>query len=244
VTQSLTCGDVAERGFVERYVAGRLDPAEVEAFEAHYVTCPRCQEDLRLAAAVRRNLPLVAGASAPRRRWPRPLLAGVGLAAAAGLAALLLLPGDRVSPQLTSLGTVLEPPIYLGVPVRGTPSAADSLFDVAMGAYAGRSYAEAAEGLAAALDAGVDSVPALFFRASGLLMMDRPRDAAELYQRVVTLGESPYRAEARLYRAKALLQLGRARDAVAELRQIAERPDEVGRWANALADSVEALIRR
>ncbi len=244
MTESLTCNDVVERGIVERYLAGRLDLPEAEAFEAHYLACPRCQEDLRVAAAVRHNLPLVTNVQWLRRRWSRPLLVGVGLAAAAGFAALFLLPGDRVNPQLERLGAVLEPPVYLGVPVRGEQTSADSLFAAAMSSYLARRYDEAARGLAVALAAGVDSAPALFFRASGLLMINRSRESAETFQRVTGLGDTPYLVEARLYRAKALLRLGRAGEAITELRFAAAGLDDLGRWAQALADSVEALVQR
>jgi hypothetical protein len=63
-------------------------------------------------------------------------------------------------------------------------------------------------------------------------------------QRVIDAGESPYRDEARFYRAKALLRLGRATDALAELRQLARGQSEVAAAGAALADSVEARVRR
>jgi anti-sigma factor RsiW len=52
----LTCDAVAARGMIERCLAGKLSEAEVEAFEAHYLTCPHCQRELRLAAAIRGGL--------------------------------------------------------------------------------------------------------------------------------------------------------------------------------------------
>jgi len=57
--EPLTCESVARRGWVERYVAGRLSEAETEAFEGHFVTCTRCQSELKVAAAVRAVLPEV-----------------------------------------------------------------------------------------------------------------------------------------------------------------------------------------
>ena len=130
----LTHDAVAERGLVERYVAGRLhDETELEAFEAHLLVCETCREEVRIGMVVRAET----RASAPRRSY-RGWLLGVGLAAAAGLTSLVLLrdSGDRVRP----LGTVLQPPLYLGVPVRSTPRPGDSVFDAAMQAYASGSY--------------------------------------------------------------------------------------------------------
>jgi hypothetical protein len=51
-----TCGAVAREAWVERYLTGRLTEPEAAAFESHYLTCLRCQEELRLAAAVREEL--------------------------------------------------------------------------------------------------------------------------------------------------------------------------------------------
>jgi anti-sigma factor RsiW len=55
----LTCDAIAARGVIERYLAGRLSEAEVETFEAHYLTCSHCQRELRLAIAIRDGLPEV-----------------------------------------------------------------------------------------------------------------------------------------------------------------------------------------
>ena len=52
----LTCDAVAARWMIERYLAGKLSEAEAEAFEAHYLTCSRCQRELRVAVAVRDGL--------------------------------------------------------------------------------------------------------------------------------------------------------------------------------------------
>lgn len=59
MTDKLTCEEITERGLVEGYLAGNLSEAETEAFEAHYLTCPRCQTELRLGAGIRELLPEV-----------------------------------------------------------------------------------------------------------------------------------------------------------------------------------------
>jgi hypothetical protein len=38
----MTCADVDERDLDTRYLAGRLDGAETEAFESHFFACERC----------------------------------------------------------------------------------------------------------------------------------------------------------------------------------------------------------
>ena len=52
----LTCDAVVVQGVIERYLAGTLGDAEVEAFEAHYLACSRCQQELKLAIAIREGL--------------------------------------------------------------------------------------------------------------------------------------------------------------------------------------------
>src|SRR2546426_2991150 len=169
VTQPLTCREVAERGLVERYVARRLSEADgLSEFEAHLVGCRQCQEDVRLAMTVRTEL----AARRPRRIWPLWL----GLAAAAGIAGLVVLRGK--GPDVRALGAVRDAPLYLGVAVRAPPAPPHSLFERAMTTYTTGNYRAAATGLARALAARSDSAPALFFlRASGLLT-GRPAAAA------------------------------------------------------------------
>ncbi len=92
------CDEITDRALIEGYVAGRLGEAETEAFESHYLTCERCQNELRLALAIREALPEVreAGLLAPAdsgvgvisRRFK--VRTAAALAAAAVLAGLLL----------------------------------------------------------------------------------------------------------------------------------------------------------
>ena len=65
-----TCGAVARKGWVERYLTGKLPEPEAAAFESHYLTCLRCQEELRLAAAIREELG--GGEKEGDRSPPRP----------------------------------------------------------------------------------------------------------------------------------------------------------------------------
>ena len=183
-----------------------------------------------------------AGSSEPRPVEPRRLpWRGIGavILAAAAIAAVLLIPRDRVSEELAELGRVTQPPVYLGVPVRQAPARPDSVFAEAMSAYVAEEYAAAATGLEEALMAGAGSVPAEFFRGASLLMLGRPDEAERAFSAIIEAGDSPYLAEAHYYRAKALLSLGRASEALQELEAAVNSEGDIRTLASALADSVE-----
>ena len=238
----MTCAEIAERGLIAGYVAGTLSQADLETLEAHLVDCPHCQAEVRLAVAVRGAVRQPATAAARPRTGLG--LAVAGLALAAGIAGVLLLrPGSRNN-RWKDLGAVTVAPIYLGIEVRGTPAKADSLFAAAMTAYREARYDVAGAGLRSALAANAEPAPAAFFMGAALLMQDKAGDAERAFARVIALGDTPYQGEARLYRAKALLRLGRPADAVTELRAVTSPATEVTAWARALADSVEGRLRR
>jgi len=240
--QTIACDEFAEGAFVERYLLRRLSPAEQEAFEAHFLTCESCQQAIELGSAIRGALPVVTAMPA-RRSWGA-LAGGLGLAAAAGLAAVLLWPSNRPPTELTRLGAVGQAPLYLGIPVRADPgTSADSLFGAAMASYAAERYSEAASALRAALRAGVDSAPAEFFLAASALMSGDAEAAETGFGRVIALGDTPYRSEAYFYRAKALLRHGRATEALADLRSAAAVEGVIGGQARALADTVQRVAR-
>ncbi len=103
----LNCEEITDRALIEGYVAGRLGEAETEAFESHYLTCERCQNELRLALGIREALPEVreAGLHAPAepevsvisRRFKVGTAAA--LAAAAVLAGLLLVRPSKLDEE-------------------------------------------------------------------------------------------------------------------------------------------------
>ncbi len=103
----LNCEEITDRALIEGYVAGRLGEAETEAFESHYLTCERCQNELRLALGIREALPEVreAGLQAPAepevsvisRRFKVGTAAA--LAAAAVLAGLLLVRPSKLDEE-------------------------------------------------------------------------------------------------------------------------------------------------
>ena len=246
MNEGTICTTVDAPALAEAYVAGRLPDAERAAFENHFIACAACQREVRLADAVRTGIRAMHGAAqraAPHRRRRLNRWIGAGLAVAAGLAAIAVL-RTSTSPAFAALGDVREPPVYLGVAVRGKPGRADSLFDRAMIAYAARDYARAAAGLRTALAAGQDSVPTEFFLGASLLFSGDARGAAATLGRVVTKGDTPYRDEAQLYAAKALLRLGRGREA-RDLLAVHIPTDRVLADAlSALSDSIARVLAR
>lgn len=220
-------------------MAGSLVGPERDRFEDHLLACDVCQADIRAGAAIRAELaPDVAAVPRPksRLRWLVP----VGLAAAVVALVVFLPRGDS---RLIAFGRIIEPPIYLGVELRGAPSPPDSLFAIAMAAYAAHDYPAAASGLERALAAGVDSAPALFFLGASQMVTDRLDAAAAAFRGVIALGDSPYLPEAHYYFAKVLLREGKADAALRELRAVPPANGPVAPAAAALADSITGLAR-
>ena len=231
-----TCAERRNGDVAISYIAGALTPEENERYELHLLECAACQAEVRFAGGVAE---LAARRRAPRRAW-----IGGGALAAAAIAAVLVLAPRMGGADLQRLGALAEPPLYLGLPVRNDPGAADSLFASGMSAYAVENFGVAERDLRAALSAGIEPAPAEFFLAAALLMQDRPAEAAELYRRIVGYGDTPYLAEARYYGAKALLRQGAGTEASRELRLLADTDHEMAPAASALLDSVEAAVRR
>ena len=106
MAESLTCDQIVDRGLIERYLARTLSEADVEALESHYLTCSRCQNKLRLAAAIRDVLPEVretwlaaevSPAVVTGRRFGRPAqVAAIAAAVAAVLVGVLLVQPSRI----------------------------------------------------------------------------------------------------------------------------------------------------
>ena len=239
-----TCDEERGSSSAERYVTGGMTAAGAQAFEDHFVSCAACQGDVRFASALVGGLPrspvMLQPLRRPRRAW---VWGGGGLALAAGLATIVILQSGSRG-QVVALGGVREPPAYLGIPVRGADTRRDSLFESAMNSYAQQRYDAAIHGLRTALAAGQDSVPVQFFLATSLLFERQPRDAIAGFDQVLAHGPTPYRAEATYYRAKALLRLARADDALSALARLSPADGIAYEMGQALADSVRQLRAR
>lgn len=197
------------------YVARRLSSGEQDAFEMHLLTCERCQEVVRLGQAVR----------AARRR-PAVRHLAWGLAAAATLAAVAILPRSNPWRDLAAA----PPPVFVGATARAAPARAAA--DSGMDAYLTGNWRRAARLLAGASDSATE--PGLaFFAGAAEFLAGRPRPALALL-RVVAGGTSPYAAEAQVLAAKAWLAQAEPDSALAAL-----RPPKTPHAA-ALADSIRA----
>ncbi len=258
MNDTLHCADESAGALVDRYVAGQLDADETERFETHYLTCARCQEEVRFRASVRRALrsvganesaqnPRVATASGglkvANRQWRSwPLRTAIGLAIAAGIAVFVVRSATTERRALAALGDVAEAPIYLGMPVRSGDSSVQRHFDLGMRAYSDGRYAQAIDELEAAVRAERNAAPPRFFLGISHLMTGNESLALTELRAAAAIGDTPYRGEAHYYAAKALLRSGAARDALTELRQAAATGDPIATDAATLADSVRRMI--
>ena len=212
---------------VAAYLDQTLPDTEAATVEEHLANCTACRSEVvALGELVR-----------PRqsRRWLQ--YTGVTIAAAAALL-LFVSPGRLGVPgeglpqseaallRLRALGALEQPPIYLGVSVRAPSANETELFAAGMRAYTDAQYTEAWKKHHAA--AVADAI-----------------GAAEQFERVIAMGDTPYRAEAHYYRAKALLRLDQPNDAAAELDlSIKSGVDDVQRMARLLRDSLRVLHER
>lgn len=257
MTDTLHCADESTGALVDRYVAGQLDTDETERFETHYLTCARCQEEVRFRASVRRALRTVGasesaenplaiasgGLKVANRPWGSwPLRTAIGLAIAAGIAVFVVRSTTTERRALAALGNVAEAPIYLGMPVRAGDPSAQQHFDLGMRAYADGRYAQAIDELQAAVRAEGNAAPPRFFLGISHLMTGNESQALTELRAAAAIGDTPYRGEAHYYAAKALLRSGAAGDALSELRRAAATDDPIGTHAAALADSVRRMI--
>jgi hypothetical protein len=226
VTTPISHSAIAHEGLAARFVAGTLTGDSIDRFDAHLLECPQCQAEVALGMKLRaaggdafRDLPLGAPSRVNVRRWALPLAA---VAAATVLFFVAPARGNRAA--LRALGAVPTAPVYLGVAVRADAAADtsfDAAFEAAMSEYGRESWGDALAALDALAErsASADDVaPVRFFAGAAALMLDDAARAEAEFGALLALADSPYHAEARFYRAKALLRLGRGAEATRELR--------------------------
>jgi len=90
------CQDLTARRHVTGYVAGSLAAEETREFETHLITCEWCQEEVRLAAAIRADLESVSSSAQRPSRVRRFIAAGGVVAAAAAIVLLVRAPESPV----------------------------------------------------------------------------------------------------------------------------------------------------
>ncbi len=105
--------EIDDRSIAEHYVAGKLPEAEVALFEEHYLNCPQCIQAVEDAERLQSGLGTVAAESLVVRQavltraW-EALSRRSGLALAAALLVLSLLPASLIWQRVGSLGADLE----------------------------------------------------------------------------------------------------------------------------------------
>ncbi len=238
----IQCQDVVAQGLDERYVAGALEGADREAFEEHYFGCAGCFDRVALLHVARGHLIDDAprpgtNARRPAPSWAAPLgwTAAAGLAA--GLAAAAWWPSaPAVAPEVASRrvssiaappesprGELLDalapfdPPQYRQTTLRGAGDDTGRIFTSAMDLYARGQFAEAIPGLERIADRRVD---ATFFLAACHLLTADVAAAITRARQAVAFGDTPYREEATLLLAKALVRQHNVAEARAHLESV------------------------
>lgn len=85
--------DIENEDIVRRYSIGQLPAEEAARFEAHYLECADCQQELETFQAMRHGLTVIAAESvASRRIAPRPASRPLHYAMAAIIAGLAVVP--------------------------------------------------------------------------------------------------------------------------------------------------------
>ncbi len=235
MSTTLSCPTARDGDTVHRYVAGTLDPSEVEALEIHLLECASCQEAVREGVAIRQAL----GNGGSTSRRPRLLRWVAPVAAAAAIAAWVML---RPVDPLARLGRVDVVPGFEGLAVRAEADSGTALADRGMAAYLAGDFREAARLLGEASE--LDPAPAVhFFLGIARLKIGASADAIAALALAAAPPDNPYAAEAHLYLSKAWLGLGDADSALVHLGRVSAGVADVYAHAVAMADSVREVIR-
>lgn len=211
----MDCVCIDREEIVERYLAGRLDEGDREAFERHFSSCAGCFEKLRAAALIQEILwegnEIIDFRTAPKRSASRRRLwsliaAAAGVLLAVGGAAWWWTSSGR-PPSLTALSR-FDPPLYLAPLTRSPADAAGEMFRSGMDRYQEGKFAEAIPALRRASQMNLGGAGIRFFLGICLLMTeDVDQGIAEL-EECARLGDEAYLIEARYYSAKGFLRKG------------------------------------
>lgn len=228
MTNAITCGSYEASGALARYVAGTLDSECAQEFENHFLTCERCQRSIAAGSVVNKT-------DRPQPR--RSTVSAWALTAAAASVAAVLIVRTVQHPSISELGRVVSAPAYVGMPVRAQSDVPAVLFDSAMTAYNRGEYVASSSLLTQLNRIAPDDVAVMFFLGASQIVLERAADAEASFTAVIAAGPTQYRGEALYYRALALLQLNRKREAVSDLRAaLAADP--------AIATQASDLLRR
>jgi tetratricopeptide (TPR) repeat protein len=243
----MDCGRVRTGNVAERYLLGRLDGPEREAFEDHLVACGDCCRELADLCALQGELEasrerITAEAAAPSRPYRRPWLlaaAAAVLAIAAGLGSWSLLrPASAPGTLLAELALV-EPPPYAPVRLRGSEDDAARRFAEAMGLYSLGDWNSALPGLRAAAALDPEAPHLSFYLGACALLAGETDEAIATLEKTAALGDTPFLEEARFLLAKAHLRAGDRRSARQELVEVVALNGDRLNEAKALLDRLD-----
>ena len=268
VNHGMDCARIEEEGVAIDYAAGRLDEAVAEAFELHFMTCPRCADLAAGAQALRAGVETI---SVPVARPSRSAVpkAWLRLAAAmvVGLCGFWFSTRSRdakeapvppassgmgssapASPLLTAAGAdvwaraaAFEMPRYSPPVMRSDEGARIAEMLRAMDAYAREDWATARARLAPLATRGASRAAALFFLGAIDLREGEAGDALARFDSVIRIGETPYLEEASWLAAKALFAQGKADEARARLRDVVRQDGDLLVQAGDLLRATEVL---
>jgi tetratricopeptide (TPR) repeat protein len=234
----MKCQEVENGEIAARYILGQLNEADAIAYEAHFFECRGCLSDLRTAQSLREELrrgnqerPIaISAVRRPRLRAYTWVAVAAAVIVVAGIAWRILrydtarmianspvqysAPAPRPPEPPPSRATRLvllarlEPPPYHASNLREGSQPAQAAFRKAMDSYSKKDYAGALPPLEAAAKLDSQSAGPPFFAGVCHLLQNQPDLAITSFERVISLGESPYLEEAHFYRAKAFLRKG------------------------------------
>jgi tetratricopeptide (TPR) repeat protein len=234
----MDCSQIEREEIIEKYLAGRLDRAGQEEFEAHYFGCSNCLAKLQVSRLLQEKLWEKGAAILPQTEEPRRLRIGrrvwIVSAAVALIAAGAVLWWQFRGPDRAPVGTKetpsslimlarFEPPAYIPPALRGAEDEATERFRLGMEHYQDGHYGESIPYLRAAAGSDPQRASTRFFLGICLLMTEQTNAGIEELQKAVALGESAYLEEAHFYLAKAWLAKGSTRAAKEELNWVLEK---------------------
>jgi tetratricopeptide (TPR) repeat protein len=239
------CTQVERDGITLKYILGKLDEEDRQAFEEHYFSCGACYEalaaDMALETELAENRWRVEERSSPAIWRPQWALAAAAAALVLVVGALLWfrVPGPQMQPSsvLAELSEV-DPPPYAPKSLRGVENQARRELHAAMAPYQKGDFTMAIPLLEAVAQAQPTHPAAHFYLGACLLLTDRPEEALESLSRVVTLGESPFLDWALFYRGKAHLRLDNRNAADDDLSEVAGRGGELAAAAQEILDQL------
>jgi tetratricopeptide (TPR) repeat protein len=230
----MTCTDVEEREIAESYLLGRLTEADREAFERHYFECSRCYSELETLRVVREALVPPPRRSPGVSRWQWLAVAAALMLAVSAVIAWQALrfrepaqtagrvvgsvpggpPPSPNSEEIAHLAAVAPPPY---APSRFRDGGERAAFALGMRRYVAHDFAGAIRPLERAVRESPSADDARFYLGASYLLAGRSRNAISTFEPLAARARSPYAEEAQFLIAKACLQSGDLRAALAAL---------------------------